>query len=99
MADQENKVTHDTKAHRFSLANGTFVEYVILVVSKLDVMATVSTYISTRICLCCLRRYSLDKEVMDMYHTVTPPECRGKGYAGKVVRAAVDYCKDKGFKV
>lgn len=46
-----------------------------------------------------LRRYSVSDGVMDIYHTFTPSELRGKGLAGKVVRVALDYCKANNLKV
>lgn len=43
--------------------------------------------------------YSLDENVMELYTTYTPPNLRGKGLAGKVVRAAIEYAKENHFYV
>lgn len=43
--------------------------------------------------------YSLYENVMDLYHTYTPPQLRGKGLAEKVVRAAIEYAKKNKLKV
>lgn len=43
--------------------------------------------------------YSLYDKVIDLYHTYTPPKLRGKGLAEKVVRAALEFAKEKKLKV
>ncbi|MFN3872531.1 MAG: GNAT family N-acetyltransferase [Ignavibacterium sp.] len=43
--------------------------------------------------------YSLYDKVMNLYHTYTPPQLRGKGLAEKVVRAAIEYAKENNLKV
>lgn len=43
--------------------------------------------------------YSLYDKVMDLYHTYTPPQLRGKGLAEKVVRTALEYAKQNNLKV
>jgi predicted GNAT family acetyltransferase len=37
--------------------------------------------------------------VMDLTHTFVPPELRGKGVAGIVVRAAFETAKENGLKI
>lgn len=43
--------------------------------------------------------YSVYENALDLYHTYTPPELRGKGLAEKVVRAAIEYAKENNLKV
>lgn len=43
--------------------------------------------------------YSLDGDVMELYTTYTPPNLRGKGYAEKVVRAAMEFAKENHYYV
>ncbi|GMU94799.1 MULTISPECIES: GNAT family N-acetyltransferase [Ignavibacterium] len=43
--------------------------------------------------------YSLYENVMELYHTYTPPQLRGKGLAEKVVRTALEYAKQNNLKV
>ena len=43
--------------------------------------------------------YRLNENVMDLYYTYTPPHLRGKGLAGKVVKEALNYAKEKSYKV
>ena len=43
--------------------------------------------------------YSEDKDVIDLYSTYTPPKLRGQGLAEKVVKAALEYAKEKKLKV
>ena len=43
--------------------------------------------------------YSLKNNVLDLYRTFTPPELRGKGIVGKLVKFALDYAKDNNLKV
>lgn len=43
--------------------------------------------------------YSLNEKEMNLYHTYTPPQLRGKGLAEKVVRAAIEYAKENSLKV
>lgn len=43
--------------------------------------------------------YDENKNVIDLYSTYTPPKLRGKGFAAKVVRAALEYAKEKKLKV
>lgn len=43
--------------------------------------------------------YDESKNVIDLYSTYTPPQLRGKGLAGKVVKAALEYAKGKNLKV
>lgn len=43
--------------------------------------------------------YSLNEKEMNLYHTYTPPQLRGKGLAEKVVRAAIEYAKENKLKV
>lgn len=43
--------------------------------------------------------YAEDKNAIDLYSTYTPPQLRGKGLASVVVKAALDYAKDKNLKV
>lgn len=43
--------------------------------------------------------YSVYENVIDLHHTYTPPQLRGKGLAEKVVRAAIEYAKENKLKV
>ena len=43
--------------------------------------------------------YELASDVMDLYHTFTDPDARGKGLAGKVVRAALEFAEESKLKV
>lgn len=43
--------------------------------------------------------YSLSGHVIELYHTYTPPQLRGRGLAEKVVRAALEYAKENKLKV
>lgn len=39
------------------------------------------------------------KDMLDLYSTYTPPNLRGKGLAARVVKAALEYAKEKNLKV
>ncbi len=43
--------------------------------------------------------YSLAENVIELYHTYTPPHLRGRGLAEKVVHAALEYAKENKLKV
>lgn len=43
--------------------------------------------------------YSLYDNVIELYHTYTPPQLRGRGLAEKVVHAALEYAKENKLKV
>ena len=43
--------------------------------------------------------YTLKDNVIDLYRTFTPPELRGKGVAGKLVKFALEYAKENNLKV
>ncbi|MEJ2105465.1 MAG: GNAT family N-acetyltransferase [Ignavibacteriaceae bacterium] len=43
--------------------------------------------------------YNIEDNRMNMYHTYTDPELRGKGLAAKVVIAAFEYAKKNNLKV
>lgn len=43
--------------------------------------------------------YDESKNVIDLYSTYTPPQLRGKGLAAEVVKAALEYAKEKKLKV
>lgn len=43
--------------------------------------------------------YDEKKNMLDLYSTYTPPKLRGKGLAAKVVKAALEYVKEKNLKV
>jgi predicted GNAT family acetyltransferase len=43
--------------------------------------------------------YSIEKKKMNLYHTYTHPDLRGKGLAAKVVIAALEYAKENNLKV
>ncbi|MFZ1518949.1 MAG: GNAT family N-acetyltransferase [Ignavibacteriaceae bacterium] len=43
--------------------------------------------------------YAEDKVTLDLYSTYTPPQIRGKGLASVVVKAALEYAKEKSLKV
>ena len=43
--------------------------------------------------------YTLKDNVIDLYRTFTPPELRGKGVAGKLVKYALEYAKENNLKV
>jgi len=46
-----------------------------------------------------LRFRRLDDRTLDYASTVVPPEARGQGIAGKLVRYALDWAREKGYKV
>ena len=46
-----------------------------------------------------LVEYTLKDNVIDLYRTFTPPELRGKGVAGKLVKYALEHAKENNFKV
>ena len=88
MSSSALKVTHDAKLQKFYLElpgrtadNTAFVEY-----EELRKVENSS--------LCCgVGVTFFAKGVWNFYHTETPKELQGKGYAGVVVDAALDYCK------
>lgn len=41
----------------------------------------------------------IDDETLDFSSTRVPPEARGKGIAGKLVRHALDWARDEGYRV
>ena len=43
--------------------------------------------------------YTLKDNVIDLYRTFTPPELRGKGVAGKIVKYALEHAKENNLKV
>ena len=43
--------------------------------------------------------YTLEKNRMNLYHTYTHPDLRGKGLAAKVVIAALEYAKENNLKI
>ena len=43
--------------------------------------------------------YTEDKETVELYSTYTPPQLRGKGLASVVVKAALEYAREKKLKV
>jgi len=43
--------------------------------------------------------YAEDKGTIDLYSTYTPPKLRGRGLAADVVKAALEYAKEKKLKV
>lgn len=43
--------------------------------------------------------YAEDKNAIDLYSTYTPPQLRGQGLASVVVKAALEYAKEKKLKV
>jgi len=43
--------------------------------------------------------YKIEQNKMNLYHTYTNPELRGKGLAAKVVIAALEYAKKNNLKV
>jgi len=43
--------------------------------------------------------YFIEKKKMNLYHTYTHPDLRGKGLAAKVVEAALEYAKENNLKV
>jgi len=40
-----------------------------------------------------------DDKVMDFDHTYVPEKARGKGYADQLVKAGLDFAKEKGYQV
>ena len=46
-----------------------------------------------------LRYLIIDGNTMDMIKTYVPPELRGKGIAGIVVKAGMIYAKENNFKI
>ena len=43
--------------------------------------------------------YRREKDVLVITHTFVPPECRGKGLAEQVVRAALDFARAEHLRV
>ena len=43
--------------------------------------------------------YMLKDNVIDLYRTFTPPELRGKGFAGKLVKFALEHAKENNLKI
>ncbi len=43
--------------------------------------------------------YTLKDNIIDLYKTSTPPELRGKGVAGKLVKYALEHAKENILKV
>jgi predicted GNAT family acetyltransferase len=43
--------------------------------------------------------YTIENKRMNLYHTYTHPDLRGKGLAAKVVIAALEYAKENNLKV
>ena len=43
--------------------------------------------------------YRLSSGVMTFFHTLTPPALRGRGLAGKVVQAALEFARAERLKV
>ena len=43
--------------------------------------------------------YTLKDNIIDIYRTFTPPELRGKGVAGKLVKYALEHAKENNFIV
>ena len=43
--------------------------------------------------------YKIEQNKMNLYHTYTNPELRGKGLAAKVVIAAFEYAKKNNLKI
>jgi predicted GNAT family acetyltransferase len=43
--------------------------------------------------------YRIAGGVMTFFHTLTPPPLRGRGLAGRVVHAALEYARAQGLKV
>ena len=47
----------------------------------------------------CRADYRMAGEVMRLVHTEVPRKLEGRGFAGRVVRGALDYARANGFKV
>ena len=43
--------------------------------------------------------YNIEQNKMNLYHTYTDPDLRGKGLAAKVVVAALEYAKENNLKI
>ena len=43
--------------------------------------------------------YHLKDGIIDFYRTYVPPEHRGKGYAQKLAKEAIQYAEDNGFSI
>jgi len=43
--------------------------------------------------------FEMNHDKMDLDHTYTHPELRGRGLAAQVVRAALEYAKENSFRV
>ncbi len=43
--------------------------------------------------------YTLKDNIIDLYRTFTPPELRGKGVAGKLVKYVLEHAKENNLKV
>ncbi|MGC8478371.1 MAG: GNAT family N-acetyltransferase [Candidatus Micrarchaeia archaeon] len=43
--------------------------------------------------------YRIDGSIMEVFHTFTPPQDRGKGIAEKLANAALGFAKLKGVKI
>ncbi|HDQ14116.1 MAG TPA: N-acetyltransferase [Sediminispirochaeta sp.] len=41
----------------------------------------------------------LDGGILDLTHTYVPPSLRGGGLAGRIVKRALDYAREKGYRV
>lgn len=41
----------------------------------------------------------IDHTILEYSHTFVPPELRGSGAGGKIVRAALDYAREEGYSV
>lgn len=47
----------------------------------------------------CELKYHREGNLLDMYHTFVPDSLRGKGIAGKIAAAALDYVQKNNFTV
>jgi predicted GNAT family acetyltransferase len=47
----------------------------------------------------CYVEYNMENNKMNLYHTYTDPDLRGKGLAAKVVVAAFEYAKSNNLKI
>jgi predicted GNAT family acetyltransferase len=43
--------------------------------------------------------YNLNKNIMELYTTYTPPQLRGRGFAEKVVKAALEFAQENNLKI
>lgn len=43
--------------------------------------------------------YTLSNDIFDIIHTIVPKELEGQGIAGKIVKEAYSYAKERGYQL